>query len=273
MNIKKSLKPLSLSKIREIQLSMLNDFHNFCVKHNLRYFLDAGTLLGAIRYKGFIPWDNDVDVAMPRYDYNRFIELAKNGYGNSILLLPKDSIETYLKIIDKRTILIEHISKSKQREIGIYIDVYPKDGLKRINLPSRLKCFRVKLLNDFYWNITTFKCYFNSKPNFKKRLIYKMLIALYKNPNNILKRIDAISQQNSFDESPFVATIVSGGIKNAVKREYLSNYFLTSFENLNLYIPVNFHDYLLKLVGLDYMVPPPKEKQVTHHKYDAYMKD
>ena len=107
---------------------MMQSFHGFCVKHNLRYYLVAGTCLGAVRHKGFIPWDDDIDVGMPRADYNRFIELVKTekmgeNYAVEDPLENDDYIYAFAKMYDTSTTLIENTANKLKR--GIYIDIFP----------------------------------------------------------------------------------------------------------------------------------------------------
>ena len=102
----------TLTKVHEIELELLNEFVRICDKHNLTYFLVGGTLLGAVRHSGFIPWDDDIDVGMPRVDYDKFINIAKNELKNDYLL---DSVETdknyflpFAKILKRNTLFIEY---------------------------------------------------------------------------------------------------------------------------------------------------------------------
>ena len=113
-------------------LDMLNWFHNFCIINNLRYYVLGWTILGAARHQGFIPSDDDIDVGMPRNDYELFLKLTKGNQYNDYIV---ESIDTtildyygYSKINDKSTTLIENTWFRIKR--GIYIDLFPLDGIK-----------------------------------------------------------------------------------------------------------------------------------------------
>ena len=120
-----------MTELQNRLLIMLKWFHEFCVEHNLRYFALGGTLLGAIRHKGFIPWDDDIDVGMPRADYNKLMELSDQIQSPYVLETPqspaKDFIYAYCKLFNTDTTLIEKRKKNMKRVI--YIDIFPLDGL------------------------------------------------------------------------------------------------------------------------------------------------
>jgi lipopolysaccharide cholinephosphotransferase len=268
--LEENMRELCLDEIRVIQLEMLNDFHEFCNINNLRYFLDAGTLIGAIRHNGFIPWDDDVDVAMPRKDYDRFIEIAQKGYKNSILHLPLDSIESYLKILDKRTVLIES-PNSINRIIGVYIDVYPKDGIKNLGFLSEVQCKLVELLLlKNYFNKVCIKTW-PKKESLLKRFIAFVGKLITFDKDLELKIALKICKIHTFDESKYSATIESGGMKNCVQKKDIDKYALHQFENLLLNIPTGFNVYLEKLYG-NYMTLPPPSQRKSHHDFIAFMR-
>ena len=124
-------KELSLREIQLTELKILSVFSDFCNEHGLIYSLVGGTLLGAVRHKGFIPWDDDIDVGMPRPDYEKFIEMIEaNGdlLNENIKVITdrgKNAILPYLKIVDKR---IEISPKCNEKSNNIWIDVFPYDG-------------------------------------------------------------------------------------------------------------------------------------------------
>jgi lipopolysaccharide cholinephosphotransferase len=265
------MKKINLTEIRKIQLELLQNFHEFCVSNNLRYFLDAGTLLGAIRHKGYIPWDDDIDVGMPRLDYDEFIKRAGDGYKNSLLLLPKDTNNSYLKIIDKRTILIEY-TKEKTQKIGIYIDVYPKDGLPNMGLRVKFRYQIIKILTLKHWyNKVTLKRLMKSR-NIIKKIIGFLTWPLCHDQTIILHLIDRLSRKYSFDESKYCATMVSGGLNNCVLTNVLNEYEIKKFEELSLFVPKKYDIYLKKLYG-NYENLPPLSKRFSNHKFEAFFKD
>ena len=122
------MKELTLQEMKEIEFSLLKEFRTFCEQNNIRYYLAYGTLLGAIRYKGFIPWDDDVDVLVPRKDYNRVIELFKDHENIKLYSTERNKKYGYpfAKLCDMNTLKIEGIVKNGVVQ-GVEIDIFPLD--------------------------------------------------------------------------------------------------------------------------------------------------
>ena len=122
-------------ELRRIQLDLLIAFDKFCAANELHYSLDYGTLLGAVRHQGFIPWDDDIDISMPRPDYDRFLSLTKNGLGIYEVRSGEYTPGYFYpiaKMIDPRTILVEH-TIGDAHIMGVYLDIFPLDGLIEVS--------------------------------------------------------------------------------------------------------------------------------------------
>ena len=124
-----------MNELKQQQLDILKAFIKVCNKYNLEYFLVYGTALGAIRHKGFIPWDDDIDVAMPRKDYDKYIELQKEYEGTPYFIQTFKSdpcyIYNYAKLRDSSTTFLENAFKNHRINQGVFIDVFPVDGMSR----------------------------------------------------------------------------------------------------------------------------------------------
>ncbi len=264
------MKLMSAEEIKKVQIDMLEAFHNFCNENGIRYFLDAGSLLGAIRHDGFIPWDDDIDLGMPRVDYDKVIELGKNGFGGHYrIMTASEGIYPFAKVVDTRTLMIE-FPNTHRNKIGIYIDLFPKDGVKDFSKKWYKKCKKVEFLGICYWfNKLSIYSWKNSKNIFKKIIAwFGRTFITEKMRYKPLNKLEKLARELPFDDAPYCATIVAGGMKNCVPTSCLNKYELHKFESLMVNIPVGYDEYLRKLYSHinngDYMQLPPVEKRVKH---------
>ena len=157
---------MTLDEQKRVMLNILVEFAKFCDEHDLMYYLDAGTLIGAVRHKGFIPWDDDIDVNMPQKDYDKFIELTRNskGYLSEHIQVeyPENTIYSFLKISDDRTILVEFPAQNPM-EVGVYIDVfqlfkniYALKKHQKVNYQSINSYLSFRKSGDFFNFLNTF---------------------------------------------------------------------------------------------------------------------
>ena len=123
-----------IHELRSIQMGILDHVHDYCERHGLRYFLSSGTLIGAVRHKGYIPWDDDIDIYMPRQDYEQFLRNFLDGTGHFRVLAPSPweraggeipYYYTFAKVVDTRTLMVE--TETKGFEIGVFMDIFPVD--------------------------------------------------------------------------------------------------------------------------------------------------
>lgn len=263
---------MPLVEQKMVMLNILVSFAEFCENNCLRYFLDAGTLLGAVRHKGFIPWDNDVDVNMPVADYDQFIALTQktNGYiaPHIFVEFPKDTIYPFLKISDDRTILVEFPNKYPM-EVGVYIDVFPKVGLLDDSIFTKFLCARCAFLGYVLW-FNKFSIYaWKDHGNVVQKIIAAVGRKVIKTPNRPAelqdKLIHRYMKKHPLSECKYVTTLTNGEFGKRANKECFESFIMIEFEGNNFRAPKRYDEYLPCLYGSSYMVLPPEEKRVSHN--------
>ena len=261
---------LDTERGKRIQLEVLDGIDRFCSERGLRYSLAYGTLIGAVRHKGFIPWDDDIDLMMPRPDYDRFRQ-DFNAEGLYLVDLAErdDCVETFVKVCKVGTVMVD---KNFGRELwGVNVDVFPVDGAPSEDLAgyySSLDRIRNKLFQicPYYKSVR--------KGRFKLMLKYALKRLRYFYPGSFmsLKR-KLVDGQKAY---PYEAAGVAGVYFAAEKtRTFLEKRIYDCmgtalFEGRDYPALKYFDEYLTSLYG-DYMQLPPEEKRVSHHAYDSYI--
>ncbi|RKM54471.1 LicD family protein [Butyrivibrio sp. X503] len=266
---------LSEKEIKSIQIKILNDISAYCEKESLVYFLAYGSLIGAIRHKGFIPWDDDIDICMPRKDYDKLVNgYNRNNHGDTMLLSPETDPDYYVtsaKIVDTRTILKEYVSTDKT--IGVYVDVFPVD-----TWPNDLKLAQRHQRKILFWRrLLTLKNLIVSKDRgILKNIVISIghVILFPVSKRKIIEKIMVISQKYNYIDNPKYKGTVSEpdyGMGEIMPSEWMEEITEAVFENYKFKVPVHYDDILKQLYG-DYMKLPPKEMQVSHHGFDVWWK-
>ncbi|MBR6001386.1 MAG: LicD family protein [Bacteroidales bacterium] len=262
-------KELTPDRCRDIQMGILREIDRFCKENGIRYSLAYGSLIGAVRHKGYIPWDDDIDLMMPRPDYEKFIA-SFAAEGLRLLDLSKDGTkgETFVKVMKEGTLMVEKLTG---REMwGVNVDVFPIDGAPSDGLEEfyngldrkRRTLFRI---------IPYYKQMSSGKAAWFLKYCYKRLRFPYFHSPLFLKN-DIFSTIKAFPfESSETAGIYFAAEKTRTftRREVFEKYITLPFED-GMFSAIADYDTWLKSVYGDYMQFPPEEKRVSHHHYDSY---
>lgn len=277
------MKQLTNDEAKEISLGILSFIDKTCRKLNLKYSLAWGTLIGAVRHHGLIPWDDDIDVIMPREDYMKFISYMSENKRNlspfSLVSIHNRNDYFYLvsRVVNNETVTIpESKSFKKQKDFGLFVDIYPLDycgdtyeqATKFFERQMKVEMFRYMALCDTFQKAKT--SIFRTIIKYPLYLYSKAMGAsffwekLEKNVNNIKD-----------GETQYCCSWCGTGGMPATKLVFPSEWFEelveAKFENQYYFIPKHYDAILSQVYG-DYMALPPAEEQVGHHYYVAYRK-
>ncbi len=250
--------------IRPLQLHILKILQAVdcvCREHHLRYYLWAGTMLGAVRHKGFIPWDDDMDIAMPRPDYDLFMQHAHDWLPQPYEAICADNHPTYPggfgKVIDASTTLIER--QHSDYLGGVYIDVFPLDGVPSSRLGQRLVCMRYAVIDRLIY-------YVHRNPykhgHGLDSIIIRTIQRLFHH-GRLQTAIRRIRVKYSYDKSPLVLDY-DDGLKGIISKSVLGNPTPIEFEGIDLMGVEHWDKYLSNKYG-DYMTIPKHDEQRQHN--------
>lgn len=256
------MKKLTLDEIKTFEINILDYIVEVCNKNHIQYYLGYGTLLGAIRHNGFIPWDDDVDLVMMREDYDRFLMVAlDNPHPRFKVLSPKEKgyFYTFVKVVDTKTKVFEK-EVEQMPDNGVWVDIFPLDNVKTPNSLHTKLCY---LLNKcraaaIYRRFPKEKGISYLKWRFCKTIGYSIFLRFFlmicdKYRNRKCQYVSVISNpyKNMFEKSIFEKTTTVG------------------FEGKMYVAPLEYEKWLTLLYG-DYMKLPCEADRITH-RIEAYM--
>lgn len=250
------MKYLSLEDVKQHELDILKYVDAVCKEYNLRYFLSFGTLIGAIRHKGFIPWDDDIDISMPREDYDRFVEITKNTKGIYITLYPEKEGYPYpfVKVVDTNTKLAEE-DVMDIPDNGLWVDIFPLDGYTN-SKPSFTNKFATAL--ERARSLATYdKC----PERFKNQKLL-WLIARCFGYKFFQKKVISLCKKSPYATSKYVG-YAYGAAMSVYPGDFFNELIRAPFEDGEFLIPARYDEYLTLLYG-DYMKIPSEDQQISH---------
>ena len=248
-----------LKQLQQIELKMLEVFLQICEKENLRYYLLGGTLLGAVRHKGFIPWDDDIDIGMPRADYEKFLASAgkylPSYYFLQTLHTEPDFPFSFAKMRDNRTVYQEEALAKLNIHHGVWIDIFPLDLYPK---------------NDFWVDIyhrflqKRVSCRFIEKNSLKTKFFKLLSYFVCPSWKEAVKRRDRL-MRTAASQSPLTANWCGAwGKKEIMPTQWYGEGSNLVFENLQVKGPKEYDKWLTQIYG-NYMQLPPIEKRVVRH--------
>ena len=264
-------KTISVDEAKQIEFNILKYIDATLKENGIRYWLDAGTLLGCIRHKGFIPWDDDTDLVIMRKDYDRAIELLNSSSDRYKVLTmhnTEDYFYTFAKITDTHTHIIEKNLK-EIGSLGIYVDLFPLDYLPADDKEFALfanKVFALRaMVNYSMMDGKKFR-----KAAMKQKL--ECIAGKIYGQKRALKKIDRMCAEYSRDhsDSGVIADIVAANDRGVrLPADTFASTLMGDFEGEKFPIPVGYDAFLRSYYG-EYMELPPVEKRVATHGFRAY---
>ncbi len=246
----------------QILIELLDEFVRVCKQYNLRYYLEGGSILGAVRHQGMIPWDDDVDVSMPRKDYETLRHLG-NVWGDHYRLGDYETTPGYtydfLKLEDLNTTLIEKTSPVYIG--GVFLDIFPLDNIPNEEANQSIIAYQDKTLPTYQQFCIDPYC---ASCQCLWQYVSLRIRRMFFSSKRFLQKIDKVTRTYENDESCAFWKCTHGYFrKGAAPREWWGDGVEADFEGKKYVIPTNYDAYLTHLFG-DYMTPPPIEKRISH---------
>ena len=268
----------SLDEVKQIGLNGLVAFDNFCREYKLKYSIAAGTMIGAVRHKGFIPWDDDVDLYMDRNEYDKLILLVKEGKQ-----LPDESFDIYLpelknyiypfiKIVNNKTLVFEK-NVNKKFAIGVWLDIFPLDNCgdsmaEAQKIMHEMTCYSKKLMRTVtLYDGKNLEAYFKNIYVWVYKYILRRNYHIYKHKKICFK----FPEGGRYKGNLIWPWLEKGGLCDIYPAEYFDGYTEIEFEGRKFMIFSHYDEILQKRYG-DYMTLP-KEKDRVGHEFHAYYLD
>ncbi len=261
-----------MNEMQSKLLDMMKWFHSFCEQNGLRYYALGGTALGAVRHGGFIPWDDDLDVGMPRADYDRMMALCENGTGNARYRVEapgqnRDFIYPFCKAYDTETTLVENARVKAKR--GVYIDIFPLDGIGNTKEESVKNYQRINRdINLLNTKICAFRRgggFFRNCAVAVGRLIPDFILSR----DRLVEKINRAGAARPYDDYAYSVNLFGAWKELEItERAWFGTPVPCGFEDGTILIPQDADRYLTSLYG-DWRKLPPEDKRVSHHDYVA----
>ena len=271
--------PLTMAQTQAISLEILHTVAEICEEQGLRYALIYGTLIGAVRHKDYIPWDDDVDIMMPRPDYDKLMAYLAENIGNypNLKVFNRDTCKDYpymiTRISDDRYVI--DVENEKPYGMGVFIDIYPYDGLGKTKEESVKYGLKGDRLSSMCYQAS--REHFaieNTKSTLRKLIKYPVyLVAKLFGKDYFQKKLEKLARVKPYEESEYIGCVIwlSWGEKDIFPRAWFDETIMMPFGKYEFRVPKEYDKVLRHEYG-DYMQLPPEEDRIGHHFYKVYEK-
>ncbi|MCR2034182.1 LicD family protein [Adlercreutzia mucosicola] len=253
---------LTIDDMKQIELEIFDEIHRICIEHDLRYFMAYGTLLGAVRHGGFIPWDDDMDALMFRADYERFAENFDQWRSSSRFALASyrhgGAFYPFLKVVDTTTAVLENFVR-KDRDVGVWVDIFPYDEVDPNDGALFRKRARANLMYNFI--VADPAVGSNALAKLAKRIVCPLVGR--SDPRKYAGIIDSLSREACPSGSSFVADVVAQGDSAHVFPKTLFEPVEMPFEDRVYLAPSGYREFLNIQYG-DWETPPSSDDRAVH---------
>ena len=257
----------SLRKLQIIQLRLLLEVKRICDRHNISYCLIGGTLIGAVRHKGFIPWDDDIDVGMPRADYDKFREVCNDELPPSLYLrdasTSPDDYFLFTKLCLKNT---ANVGFGEPTSYGINIDIFPMDNIPSNSFTQFCQMKLQMLLSYLVWSKANTIHDICDNSAYPKLLTYPLLFLGKIIPKRLLISLSEVNlRRYQHKDTEYIVNLLTRyNPKNEIiKSSEFRDTIFVDYEEFQFPVPASYHTWLTNVYG-DYMTPPPVEKRMGH---------
>lgn len=263
-------KDLSISDIQNILLNIYKSVDEICRKHNWKLFLTGGSVLGAVRHHGFIPWDDDMDLALSRDEYEEFVRVGKEELPEYLKLVWMKRPHFY-KIADSRYELelnnVYRKTINEGEKTYVSVDLQPFDGLTKYKLIAFFHCIKVLFYRMAYKMCDSQKVY---EDPWRRRweifliALLKRMPSLFKEEEKSQQKFDKAMKKYSYKKSKYIADFVGKyKFRDTYPKSWWEPGIVVPFEDIQVRIPSEYDKYLSRIYG-DYMKIPDEKEQITH---------
>lgn len=267
----------TLRELQLIQIKILKDFIKFCEKHGLKVYMIGGSLIGAVRHQGFIPWDDDIDISMPRPDYDKLVKLQTQGIDISddcyLMSVETDrSFNGYIPQVVYRDSKMYSRQYREKEELKIGLSIFIYDGVPENFLLRKLYFYKMFCLRSLH---ALCRADFNNVNTKIAKLVGPILQPFfnYEGTKKYRDKILEFAKKYPYEKSKYVAPNAdAAAIKELVERKIYEETVELTFEGFTCYAAKNYHEHLTKYYG-DYMQFPPIELRKAKHSFDAWIKE